>query len=525
ISDGCRMKEVTSKKEEDATSPKFIEVKRLEKSHSSERWRIIRNILMIGFAFMLQFTAFMGASNLQSSVNADESLGTFTLAAIYGSLIFSNIFLPVLVISWLGCKWTIAVSFAAYMPFIAAQFYPRFWTMIPSGLAVGLGGGPLWCAKCTYLTVVSEAYASLSELGADVLVTRFFGLFFMFFQMAQVWGNLISSAVLSYGMESETNSTGLLLASADIENTTITTTTTTTTELSNVTAAGLEVNVSLVAELCGANFLGASENPNLEPPPAERIHLISGIYLGCMMLACLIVAFGVDSLDRYDKGRTGSAAGKSGLKLLAVTLKLLREKSQLLILPITIFIGAEQAFLFADYNAAYVSCAWGISNIGYVMICFGVVNALAAPLIGSVVKLTGRVPVMAVAFFIHIGLFIKLILWTPSAQQSWTFFAITGLWGIADAVWLVQVNALSGLLFPGKEESGYSNFKLWEATGSVITYAYSPYLRIDTKLYILIGTLCVGMICYLIIEFTGRVKKVVCRDKPDFELVAGAEKF
>jgi len=43
--------------------------------------------------------------------------------------------------------------------------------------------------------------------------------------------------------------------------------------------------------------------------------------------------------------------GLSGFKLLAVTLKLLKEKSQLLILPITLFIGAEQAFLFADYNA------------------------------------------------------------------------------------------------------------------------------------------------------------------------------
>lgn len=96
--------------------------------------------------------------------------------------------------SWLGCKWTISLTFIAYMPFIAAQFYPTFYTMIPAGLTVGLGGGPLWCAKCTYLTVVSEAYASVSNLSADILVTRFFGLFFMFYQMAQVWGNLISSA-------------------------------------------------------------------------------------------------------------------------------------------------------------------------------------------------------------------------------------------------------------------------------------------------------------------------------------------
>lgn len=64
----------------------------------AERWRIMKNILLIGTAFMVNFTAFMGASNLQSSINASESLGTFTLAAIYGSLIFSNIFLPALVI-------------------------------------------------------------------------------------------------------------------------------------------------------------------------------------------------------------------------------------------------------------------------------------------------------------------------------------------------------------------------------------------------------------------------------------------
>lgn len=66
----------------------------------SERWRITRNVLVIGLAFMVNFTAFMGATNLQSSINADGSLGTFTLASIYGSLIFSNIFLPTLIIRW-----------------------------------------------------------------------------------------------------------------------------------------------------------------------------------------------------------------------------------------------------------------------------------------------------------------------------------------------------------------------------------------------------------------------------------------
>ncbi|XP_063990437.1 UNC93-like protein [Diachasmimorpha longicaudata] len=460
----------------------------------SERWRILKNILMIGIAFMIQFTAFMGASNLQSSINADDSLGTSTLAAIYGSLIFSNVFLPVLMISFLGCKWTISVSFMAYIPFIAAQFYPRFYTMIPAGLAVGLGGGPLWCAKCTYLTVVSEAYATISELGADVIVTRFFGLFFMFYQMAQVWGNLISSAVLSYGMEA--------------------------------TPVALALNSTIVAETCGANFCNtkATENPNLTPPPVERIHLISGIYLGCMVLASLIVALGVDSLSRYDRGRTGSATGQSGFKLLVVTLKLLKEKRQLLILPITMFIGAEQAFLFADYNASFVSCAWGISNIGYVMICYGVANAIAALATGSIVKLTGRIPVVIFAFILHLAIIIALLYWRPSPDQGIVFFLMSGLWGICDAIWLVQVNALSGILFPGMEEAAYSNFRLWEATGSVLAYAYSPYLCTSTKLYALLIILAVGVIGYTIIEVTGTIKKITLIDpKTDFELVANTD--
>ncbi|XP_011629486.1 UNC93-like protein isoform X2 [Pogonomyrmex barbatus] len=397
--------------------------------------------------------------------------------------------------SWLGCKWTMSVSIVAYMPFIASQFYPKFYTMIPAGLLVGLGGGPLWCAKCTYLTVAAEAYSTVSDIAADVLVTRFFGLFFMFYQMAQVWGNLISSAVLSNGIEYI---------------------------VTNVT-----LNSSIVAETCGANFCGVSaenENPNLQPPPVEQIYLISGIYLSCMILACLIIAFAVDSLTRYDRNRARSVKGSSGFKLLAVTLKLLKEKNQLLILPIILFIGAEQAFLFADYNASFVSCAWGISNIGYVMICFGITNAIAALATGAVVKLTGRKPVMIFAFCLHLSLFIFMLHWKPTPDQGIIFFLLSGLWGVCDSIWLVQVNALSGILFPGQEEAAFSNFRLWESTGSVITYVYSPYLCIYTKLYLLIGILCAGMVGYGIIEWSGiQANRTIFNDKPDIELMSNRE--
>lgn len=70
----------------------------------------------------------------------------------------------------------------------------------------------------------------------------------------------------------------------------------------DVVPANVTLNSSIVAEVCGANFCGVAagetENPNLQPPDPDRINLISGIYLACMVVACLIVALGVDSLSR-----------------------------------------------------------------------------------------------------------------------------------------------------------------------------------------------------------------------------------
>lgn len=68
--------------------------------------------------------------------------------------------------------------------------------MVPAGLAIGFGGGPLWCAKCTYLTVIAEAFTAVinGKVKLETIVVRFFGIFFIFYQMAQVWGNLLSSA-------------------------------------------------------------------------------------------------------------------------------------------------------------------------------------------------------------------------------------------------------------------------------------------------------------------------------------------
>lgn len=61
--------------------------------------------------------------------------------------------------------------------------------------------------------------------------------------------------------------------------------------------------------------------------------------------------------------------------------------------------------------------------------------------------------------------------------------------------------ALSGILFPGNEEASYSNFRFWEAVGSVISYLLSSYLCTSTKLFIMVGLIFVGTGGYTCVQY------------------------
>ncbi|XP_049548985.1 UNC93-like protein [Anopheles darlingi] len=447
-----------------------------------EKWRILKNIITVSFAFMVQFTAFQGTANLQSSINAQDSLGTVSLAVIYAALVISCIFLPTLVIRKLTVKWTLCFSMLCYAPYIASQFYPRFYTLIPAGVLLGLGAAPMWASQATYLTQLGQVYAKLTDQPVEAIIVRFFGFFFLAWQTAELWGNLISSLVLSSGAHGA--------APASFE------------DGLNGTSSHSSHDDAL--SYCGANFcvVGTSDNSNLQRPPDSEIYEISAIYLSCIVGAVIIIAIFLDPLSRYGERRRGSISATeiSGMQLLSATFKQLKKVNQQLLILITVFIGMEQAFIGADFTQAYVSCALGIHQIGYVMICFGVVNAICSIIFGSAMKYIGRVVIIILGAIVHGGCIIYLLYWRPHPDHQIVFFILSGLWGIGDAVWQTQINGLYGALFRRNKEAAFSNYRLWESVGFVIAYAYSTALCARMKLYLLFGVLVCGMIGYTIVE-------------------------
>ncbi|KAG8236875.1 hypothetical protein J437_LFUL016431 [Ladona fulva] len=68
---------------------------------------------------------------------------------------------------------------------------------------------------------------------------------------------------------------------------------------------------------------------------------------------------------------------------------------------------------------------------------------MCSVLFGSAMKFVGRSPLMALGAVAHVSLLVVLLLWEPHPDVPYVFFAISGLWGIGDAVWQTQVNDAS----------------------------------------------------------------------------------
>ncbi|XP_073258280.1 protein unc-93 homolog A-like [Porites lutea] len=430
-----------------------------------EKRKITKNVFVISFGFLFLFTAFQSLQNLQSSLNKDEGLGLASLCVIYAALILSCIFVPPFVIGRLGCKWTLVLSMTGYVLYTVSNYYARWGTLIPASIIIGMCAAPLWSSKCAYLTTTGIRYSQLSRETQDAVVTRYFGIFFLIFQSGQIWGNLISSLVLQQGMEDTFRDNA--------------------------------------GDVCGANFCKhppALSNTTGEYNRSLVIKLLS-IYVGIGVFAVLFV---IVLLDRLTGDLDRRKEQESSISLLIATIKHLRDRRMLLVLPLTIFSGLEQAFTFGDFTSAFVTCSLGIHRVGFVMICFGATDAFFSLTLGRLTKYTGRIPVFISGAVIHYAVIIIMLIWRPDYNLIWVFYIVAALLGYCDAVWQTQINAMYGVFFHDNQEPAFSNYRLWESLGFVLAFAYANFLCIRVKLIILLLVLTISMVGYILAEYINR---------------------
>jgi len=218
---------------------------------------------------------------------------------------------------------------------------------------IGLAAAPLWAAKCTYLTETGFRYAALNFESPNVVIVRFFGIFFMIVHLGQVVGNAMSSSILRMN-EDFTNQSGIF--SPILRNSPW------TSELRDD-----------VDKTCGHFF---DENQNLSREARDKlkrpdvqvmrivvccqsiyfvhdvqvIYSLYATYFCFTLVAMLVVVMFVDQL--HMDVVLAKEKPRFKLDMWHKTLQHMRQPRHLLIIPLTIFNGMEQAFIAGEFTKA-----------------------------------------------------------------------------------------------------------------------------------------------------------------------------
>lgn len=254
---------------------------------------------------------------------------------------------------------------------------------------------------------------------------------------------------------------------------------------------------------CGANDCPWYNMTAIAQRPSDNtIWTMLSIYIGVASFSVIIVSCLVDSLPKHFIDSTSvadSTKGEVASSLLA-TLKQLRHLNQLLLIPLTMYTGFEQAAFSAEWSRSFVTCGFGMWKVGLVTLPFGCLNAFTSLTFSHLVKFVGRTPVFFAGFIVDAGIQLTLVFWRPAADEEYVLYILSGLWGMSDGIWETQINALYGCLFVDETPAAFANFRLWQSVGFVIPFAYSNFLCTDVKLYILMLMLLLGMTGYVVVE-------------------------
>ncbi|XP_060799089.1 UNC93-like protein MFSD11 isoform X1 [Neoarius graeffei] len=143
------------------------------------------NVVVLGIAFLLVFTAFTTCGNIEQTVVKSLDNTTFSgsgyhsLGIIYGVFSFANLFAPC-VVAVIGPRFTMFLSGILYSGYIAVFIVPSTWSFYLTSVLIGTGAALLWTAQGRFLVENSDAST----------INRNTAVFWALLQCSMLFGNL-----------------------------------------------------------------------------------------------------------------------------------------------------------------------------------------------------------------------------------------------------------------------------------------------------------------------------------------------
>ncbi|KAK7087469.1 protein unc-93 homolog A-like [Littorina saxatilis] len=424
----------------------------------------LRTVVFVAISFHAVFTGYRSIQNLQSSLNEENGLGVISLGVLYGAWIFSGILTPTF-IRFLTTKGSIILAWLAHVLYTTATFYPAWELLIPASLLLGAVSGPLWTSQSLYITACGYSHAKTAVSNPYHVFSRFNGIFFAIYETSQITGNLVASLVLQNGLGNRSE----------------------------------EMNFFQ----CGRGDCPASDNAtDFEEPEDWVTDVLLAFYVTCNVIGIVVTYFFVMPLPKSDWSVVTST--KETMTSLFVTL---RRTEIILLVPLFIFQGIQQAILYSEFTRSYISCPIGLHMVGFVMAAHGATTPVVTLLFSRVVRHTGRYPLFMLAGLFNLGLMVAMDMWTPDKEDVAFIFLAPICWGISEGIWMTQTNSLIAVQYPTQKEPAFALYHTSRSVGLTLTFALSSVLCASIKLVVGVIFVTFALILYTAAEVRIRWKE------------------
>ncbi|KAL4235480.1 hypothetical protein ACF0H5_007116 [Mactra antiquata] len=358
-----------------------------------------KNLFILSCGVMLLHIAIYGLRNLQSSLNTKEGLGVLSLAVLCGSyMVFSLI--SSFIVRRYRPKICLSVSCIGHLFYVVANYYPTALTILPAAFLHGGSSALLWNAISTYITEIGHTEGGKRKKSVSSVISRYFGVLFLTLQLAMVFGNLISSVILS-----QTGRDQLVLDKTpkNISSDLI------AYEIDTFRYnAEIPANLSKTASTCGVQSCSTGDSTDLNSPvdDLDKVFLL-GTYLSCAILSVLVIHCGLEPLQYY---APPSDSVQDVLHQVKATLTMVFDSRFCYLVVLCLYTVIGNGFVVADVLKVFITCPLGMRMVGYSMICFGICGSVSSYIFGKLSKWTGNIA----AFLIEIAVDEVWMMSTPA---------------------------------------------------------------------------------------------------------------
>ncbi|XP_074192909.1 protein unc-93 homolog B1 [Rhinolophus sinicus] len=475
--------------------PNYNEEEEERRYYRRKRLGVLKNVLAASAGGMLTYGVYLGLLQMQLILHYDETYrevkyGNMGLPDIDNKMLIGINVMPIaallytpVLIRFFGTKWMMFLGVGIYALFVSTNYWERYYTLVPSAVALGMAIVPLWASMGNYITRMAQKYYEYShykerdEQGPQQRPPRgshapyllvFQAIFYSFFHLSFACAQLPMIYFLNHYLY-------------DLNHT-----------LYNV-------------QSCGTNSQGILSGFNktvLQMLPRSRnLIVVESVLMAVAFLAMLLVLGLCGAAYRPTEEIDLRSVGWGNI--FQLPFKHVRDFRLRHLVPFFIYSGFEVLFACTGLALCYGVCSVGLERLPYLLVAYSL-GASAASVLGLLgLWLPRQVPLVSGAG-LHLLLTVSLFFWAPKPrvlQHVWILYAAAVLWGVGSALNKTGLSTLLGILYEDKERQDFifTIYHWWQAVAIFVVYLGSS-LPMKAKLAVLLLTLLVAAVSYVLME-------------------------